>query len=301
MEQIVERLMMKQHRDSTSRTYLSIWRQFNKFLVNLDKKPKFWEDRTTLFIAYLVDRGMQSGTIKSYVSAIKKTLVMDGYKWDDDMVLVRSLAKACKIVNDKVRTRLPIHCNLLEMILFEVQRYFGNRQQLYLEILYKTLFAISYYGLMRISEVTYSPHTLKAKSVHIASNKDKMLLILYSSKTHDKSSRPQKIKITSNGRKGGKYFCPFTLMRQYMAIRGNYASEEEQFFTFGDGSPVLPRHPRNILKILINRLGLDSRLYGMHSFHIGRTSDLVKLRYSIDEIKLMGRWKSNVVFKYIRE
>ena len=84
----MNRLMLTQHRDSTSKTYLSIWRQFNKFLVQLDNKPKFWEDRATLFIGYLIDKGMQSATVKSYVSAIKKTLVMDGYEWDENLVLV---------------------------------------------------------------------------------------------------------------------------------------------------------------------------------------------------------------------
>ena len=87
---------------------------------------------------------------------------------------------------------VPILCGLLDMILFEVQRYFAMRKQLYLEIMYKTLFALCYYGLMRIGEVTLSPHVLKAKDVHKAMNKDRVLLVLYSSKTHDKSLRPQK-------------------------------------------------------------------------------------------------------------
>ena len=193
MERIVNNLMTKQHRDSTSKTYLSVWRQFNRFVISLDRKPKLWEDRTTLFLGYLIDKGMQSASIKSYVSAIKKTLLMDGYDWDDNLVLVRALAKACRLTNDTVTTRLPIHRNLLEMMLFEIQRYFGNKQQCYLEILYKTLFAISYYGLMRVWEVTQSPHVLKAANVHMASNKNKLLLILYTSETHDKSQRPQKI------------------------------------------------------------------------------------------------------------
>ena len=118
MGRIVQELVLKQHRDTTSKNYLSIWRQFNKFIINLDRKPDLWEDRVTLFVGYLVNKGMQSSTVKSYVSAIKKTLIMDGYIWNDDLVLVRSLAKACKIVNDSVRTRLPIHIGLLEIILF---------------------------------------------------------------------------------------------------------------------------------------------------------------------------------------
>ena len=235
--------MMTQHRNSTAKNYVSVCRQFSRFLMKLDKKPRLWGDRTTLFIAYLVNNGIQSRTIISYVSAIKKTLVMDGYRWDDTLVMLRSLAKACRIINDKVTTRLPIHGNLLDMILFEVLRYFTKKHQWYLEIMYKTLFALAYYGLMRISELTDSPHVLRARNVHMAANKDKVLLLLYSSKTHDKSSRPQKIKITSSNvdRRNNmkllkRHFCPFELIRQFINIRGHYELESEQFFIFNDRS-----------------------------------------------------------------
>ena len=74
---------------------------------------------------------------------------------------------------------------------------------------------------MRVGELTESPHVLKARNVHIATNKDKLLLILYSSKTHDKSTRPQNITITANAleKSGGyrnRFFCPFALMRCYI-------------------------------------------------------------------------------------
>ena len=104
MERIVESLMVKQHRDSTAKNYLSVWRQFHKFVLKLDIKPKLWEDRATLFIGYMIGKGMQLTTVKSYLSAIKKTLVMDGYDWNDNLVLIHSLARACRIVNDTVRT-----------------------------------------------------------------------------------------------------------------------------------------------------------------------------------------------------
>ena len=195
---IIEKLLGQSQRSSTSRNYLAIWRQFNRFLINLDVRPITWEDRVTLFIGYKIDNGMKSTTVKSYVSAIKKMLINDGYAWDDQKVLLGSLTKACKLINDKVHTRLPIQCSLLEMILFEVHRVFDQRGQPYLQTMYKALFALSYYGMMRVSEVTLSDHVVKAKDVHSALNKDKLLLMLYSSKTHTKGMRPQKIKITSN-------------------------------------------------------------------------------------------------------
>ena len=209
-------------------------------------------------------------------------------------------------MNDRVRTRLPIHCGLLEVILFEVQRHFQALNQCYLERLYKTLFALSYYGLMRIGEVIKNPHVLRASNIHMALNKKKILLILYSSKTHDKASRPQKIKITENlNEKSGHYhhrhFCPFKLMNDFMRVRGDYDDEEEQFFVFRDFSPVTACYARSILKMIINKLNLDSRSYGMHNFHIGRTTDLIKYNYTLEEVKLLGRWRSNVIYKYIKQ
>ena len=61
-----------QNRPSMSQNYLSVWRQFNKFVIKLDIKPQTWEEKVSLFLAQLVDSGAQSSTIKSYVSAIKE-------------------------------------------------------------------------------------------------------------------------------------------------------------------------------------------------------------------------------------
>ena len=49
--------------------------------------------------------------------------------------------KSLKCTNDKFKTRLPIHRGLLELILFEIQRYYGATQP-YLETMYLCLIAI---------------------------------------------------------------------------------------------------------------------------------------------------------------
>ena len=85
-----------------------------------------------------------------------------------------------------------------------------------------------------------------------------------------------------------------------MQLRGDYHNDHEQYFVFRDFTPVTANHARNVLKLMFKNIGLDNRLYGMHSFRIGRTTDLLKYGYSIEDIKLMGRWRSNVIFKYIR-
>ena len=113
------------------------------------------------------------------------------------ITLFKSLTQACCLENDSFQCRLPIHANLLELTLFKTQRVFST--QPYLETLYKAIFMLMYYGLMRIGEVVTGTHTARAKDVHIAHNKDKILIILCSSKTHGFESQPQKIKIEALG------------------------------------------------------------------------------------------------------
>ena len=282
VQRVIDRLLSNQTRQSTSKTYLRIWRQFNKFIINLDQKPPSWEIRAMLFVGYLADKGVKSNSIKSYISAIKRILTDDGYVWQDDKMLLSSLTRACRLINDRVHTRLPIQCSLLELILFEIQRMYRTQNQPYLTVLYQAIFALSYYGLMRVGEVVKSEsyHAVRASNIHLATNKKKILLVLYTSKTHGLDRRPQKIKIVANqNEKSGHYqhrhFCPFHLVKEYLMERGDYENEDEQFFVFRDGTQVTAAHTRSILKCTLTALGLDSALYGMHSLRVGRTSNVV--------------------------
>ena len=272
--------------------------------MNLDTKPfNTWEEKTALFGAYLVDNGIQSSTLKSYFSDIKHILKLDGYQWDDKKVLLSALVRSCKLENDRVKTRLPIRKGLLEMILFEIDRIFNSNSnpQPYLSTMYQAVFCLGYYGMLRVGEIAFGNHTIKACNIHVGNNKEKILIVLYSSKTHGKESRPQKVKITAQPTRDSKRnFCPFKIVINYMKIRGHYLNENEQFFVFSDRTPIQPNHVRNTLRRLLSNLNLNADLYDVHSLRAGRTCDLEKFGYSIDRIKTMGRWRSNAVYRYLK-
>ena len=247
--------------------------------------------------------GVQSSTLKSYFSAIKHILKSNGYEWDDRKALLGSIVKGCKLENDTLKVRLPIQKGLLEILLLEIERYFGEIQgQPYLESMYKALFCIAYYGMMRVGELTLSDHTLKACDIHMGDNKDKMLLVLYTSKTHGRKNKPQEIKIAAVKllKEDKKFFCPFETVSKFLRIRGPFLDTEEMLFVFRDHSPVKPHQFRCTLRLLLDRLDLDSSLYDVHSFRSGRTCDLARFGYSVDQIKAMGRWKSNAVYRYLK-
>ena len=223
--------------------------------------------------------------------------------WDSKKVMLTTITKSCKIINDRVFVRLPIRSRLLDEILFELERCFGGPQpQPYLEKLYKAAFSIAYYGLMHVGELTTGSHTVKAKDVHVGWNKDKILLVLHSSKTHGKESHSQKIKIQAIDQEllRKKLFCHFQLALDYMCMRGIYEHEGKPFFIFADRSPVNPTHFRNVLKKQLNRLNLDSSLYNCHSLRIGRATDMADFGYSFSEIQQKGRWKSSAMFCYLK-
>ena len=304
---MIERLQQNVVRSTTAKNYLTVWRLFNKFLIRLDKKPKFWEDRTTMFCAYMIDKGTtQSSTVKSYVSAIKCILKIDGYKWRDDQVVLSSLTKACRLANDCRSCKLPIQRPLLEMILFEICRVYEN--QLYLCKLYQAIYILGYYGLMRVGEMTQGDHPVKACNVHMGHKKNKILLILYSSKTHSRANPPQKIKISElqehNNQQAKKrntvLFCPFSILRKYIEARGGFLSMDENFFVFKDKSAVKPKHTNDVLKKCLSRMNLDHTLYSIHGLRSGRACDMLKQGFSIEHIKYVGRWKSNAVYKYLK-
>ena len=299
MNLILEKLKYCKNRESTTGNYLNIWRVFNKFIIRLDRKPDAWEDRVSLFCAYLINNGRQSATVKSYVSAIKCILTTDGYSWDDSKILLTTLVRSCRMINDRVKTRLPIRIGLLEILLHELEIIFSN--QLYLETLYKAMFLLGYHGLFRVGELTKGDHVIKAADVHIAGNKEKILIVLHTSKTHGWDSYPQEIKISGTSNTKNLLFCPFKASREYLAIRGNYRTTNEQFFVFSDQSPVAPQHFRAVLKTTLKNVNLNPTLYNCHSLRIGATTDMVlKYNKSIFQAKLAGRWRSNAVFKYIK-
>ena len=216
--------------------------------------------------------------------------------------LISSLTQACRYVNDSVRMRLPIRKSLLQLLLSKIESTFlEEKSQPYFCSFYSALMLTLYYGLFRVSEVTSGTsgsHPILARDVHIGENKDKLLFILRTSKTHWKDSKPQMVKISREGT-GGRY-CPFRAIRTYLSVRCKFRLPNEPFFVFADRTLVLVTHFRNVLRDMIEICQLDSSMYGTHSFRVRRSVDLFyKSNLSVACIKKLGWWKSNIVYKYL--
>ena len=302
---IIDKLKMQRHRDSTKAQYYTVWKLFNTFLMKLDVKPFVWEDRLNLFVGHLINEYKQSSTVKSYISAIKSTLMENDIEICENKFLLNSLTRACRIHHDRVQTRLPIRKDLLLIIIKRLQDLFQN--QPFLETLYKAMISTTYFGLFRIGELTQSPHVVLTNNVHIGKNKNKILFILRSSKTHNKGDKSQLIKISScqlNKRKiseSDSPICPFKLIKDYIEIRCSRtkAKSTSQFFTFADNTPVKPHQLRKVVKQTLSMSCIDASFYEVHGIRSGRALDLMQMGISVETIKKLGRWKSNAIYTYL--
>ena len=289
------------HKQSTRHVYHAIWQKFNQFVIQLDNIPPTWEERVSLYCTFLITvSGLQSSTIKTYISAIKAKLRSDGYEWCDKLMVFNSLVNACRDRNDTLKDRLPIQAGLFQLMTFELNRMFARRVgRLYLITMYRAVYMCLYYGLMRIGEITASEHVVQARHVHQAKSKKQILLILYSSKTHSKANRPQQIKIQKH-RFDTEGYCPVEAINDYITLRPPYDPIDEQFFIFQDHTVLRAEQVRQVLRATVNNLGLNPNNYDTHSFRIGRATDQFKYGICVEDIKKYGRWESNAVYKYLR-
>ena len=137
----------------------------------------------------------------------------------------------------------------------------------FLASMYTSMFAVAYYGLLRVGELTSGEHPIKVHDVHVGDNKRKILFILRSSKTHWKDTKPQTVKLTSipcghsntpnvDGSRIYNWkvdtetdmqFCPYYLVKRYISLRRSHKFYDEPFYIFQDRSPGQPRHMRSTL------------------------------------------------------
>ena len=132
--------------------------------------------------------------------------------------------KACKLKNDKVTMRLPIHKGMLAIIIKRVQRTYNAINQ----PLLSTMISTAYFGLFQISKIAKTPsgHAALVNDIQIVSNKNKFLFILRSSKTHRVGSKLQIVKISmdkAEKKLNDKKFklklpCPYQLLRNYIRM-----------------------------------------------------------------------------------
>lgn len=294
-------LMEGGNKNSTKRTYRSAYLEFTRFNLALDNMPELLDDQLAIFVASRVEKGDYSNTVSSYLSGIKYMLSKDGIEINTRTVRLRALIKACKYKNDRVVQRMPIKESLLVRLVRQVDTIFHN--QPYLASLYNCMMVMGFYGMMRVGEMAKGDHPILARDVHLSEVNKKVQIILRTSKTHGLGDQPQYIKFNTHDSRSflyNRHFCPYEIVKNFVKMRIVKQNDRDIFFVFSDNTPVKPYQLSAILKRALKRLGVDASDFGTHSLRIGFATQLDHRHVSLSEIRRRGRWKSNIIYRYIR-
>ena len=248
------------------------------------------------FIAYLSVNGLSGGSVSSYISGISYFHKINGFQDTTKFFIISKALEGLKRMQGGKRQdiRAPITLNLLSEITSVLDKVCSSN---YEAIMFAAAFSLSFFGLLRVGEITQPNQKEKIKSVigidDIEINKNKINLMIRCSKT-DQQGKSIKLVIPANH----KSTCPVRLIKKYLSLRPT-GSNQDLFIHFNSSS--LTRYQFNsVLQKSLKFLNVLKGHYRTHSFRIGGATELARKGVNEQEIMKLGRWKSHAYARYIR-
>lgn len=283
---------------STRKSYTSAVTLFNTF-TQRHQLPSFPVQLKALlhWIAHLSPTLSQS-TIRNYIKGLRHHHVehrIDCTVFDEHLVEL-TIRGGRRIYGDKpARERLPLTSN----ILLPIVRLLATDSSLDATNL-KAALCVGFAAFLRAGEFTWnrwdpnlSPRVHLSRK-HITFIKDSVILFLPSSKT-DQYCQGVTIHLASVD----SPLCPVAALHH---LYERYpATPEAPLFLRSAGLPFNRTYLVDRIKSLLLRVGVDPAKYSGHSLRKGATVSAIAVGLSKDEVKLLGRWKSNAVDIYINE
>ena len=273
----------------TKASYQRVWTRYTDFCkaYSLVSGLPIAEENFLRFISFLYKQGYASKTIDSMVSALSYYHKINAMDCASQSELVKRDLAGIRNILPSNDSRLPISKCMLNKLLAEADNIVSDTFTL---ALFKAMASLSFYGLLRVGEMTFSRNTLKIESIHVT---EQEIHITFSNfkHSHGKSCRNT---ILATNIKG---LCPVELLRNYLSVRGNQTGF---LFMKGNGKAMSRIEFLALLKEILEYCGFDSKLFNTHSFRIGRATEMVKEGYSLEQIRMAGRWSSDAFKTYIR-
>lgn len=243
------------------------------------------------FIGYLSLSGYAPASIMTYVSALGYIHKIKGVVDPTGSYMVQKLLAAILKVNNKQDSRLPITRNILFSLVSSLRH---TSTSSYFTALFRAMYTVSFFGLMRMGEVTrdkFGQVIINLDQVRLHEN---YIIIVISKFKHNRSGKPFEIVLTRNE---NKIICPVNALYSYLRLRG---SKPGPLFCFPDLTSISREFYSAQLRYNLTFCGLDPNFYQSHSFRIGGSSYLALLGLSDEQIRIIGRWNSNAFRRYIR-
>lgn len=274
---------------STASQYRTYWLRYLHFCKSFPGiyLPPSLPSTLALFITSLVSSSnpLSSSSVTSIVSALSYQFKLFSFPDPTSSFVIRKILSGLTKANPSVDSRLPMTPSILLSIISTSRRVASSPFE---QSLFPALFSLMFHALLRLGEVTDSPHNLQFSNLSLTQN---ALSLTFTSFKHS-LGHPVTITIQASTSPA----CPVRLIHAYLSLRGN---AQGPLFILNQ-SPINPSFLRSFLRSSLSLAGLSSLRITPHSFRIGAATYAASMGYTSEQIKTLGRWRSAAFKKYIR-
>lgn len=248
--------------------------------------------QVTYYVAFLFQSGFSVSSIRSRVSAINYVQKLSG--GSDlfcDFILKKCLLGLAKS-HSAVDMRLPITLTLLIKLCTALSKLYSDS---YFQALMKAMFSLAFVAFLRVGEITCKGSKIHLNLLHLhnisVTQNPPSLTVTFQHFKHNTPGPPFSFTVADL-----PHLPVIDYVCSYIKLRGTVAGPLFLHKT----APV----SRNLFIQTLNQclrfLNLNHLPYKSHSFRIGAATHAISHGASYEKVKIMGRWKSDALAKYIR-
>lgn len=275
--------------DNTQKTYSHIDKLIKKFNIETGLDALSTDTSITALFTQFLGSSYKPATVRTYLSALSYRFKILGLQDPTNSFIVKQALTGLERILPSKDSRLPITLPVLVSLTISAYRVLSS----YETILFKAMFTLAFFALLRIGEFTTgnSTHTLNVQNVSFIDN----ALVLYMpSFKHAKASSPHTVRVIEQDPR----VCPVAHLRSYLKLRP--LGPNSHLFIHEDGSSVSRQDFNRTLRLCLKSANIPDNNIRSHSFRIGGATHMARLGMSDSQIRSLGRWQSDAFKRYIR-
>lgn len=246
------------------------------------------------YISYCHLKGLSYATILSRVSVISYVHKVRHQHDATSDVRVKAVLKGLSKSSHTFDVRSPVTLPVLRSICSKLHRVVSDSYQL---VMCRAIFTFMFHLALRVGEIAVtdgnSDNVLGYKDIEffVDSAGEKCLRVAFKKYKHSHSPALVLVKSDSSP------VCPVSCMDMY--LRKRQASNNPHLFVHRSHKSVSSDYLRKILQCVVVYADLP-RSIALHSFRIGKITQLVSEGCSENTVRLIGRFKSDAFKRYMR-
>lgn len=260
-------------------------RSFTRTHFNTEKWFPATSQQVILFISDMLAHRRAPSTVSSALSALSYLHKLYDVADPTANFVIKKIVQGASKTTPQTDLRAPITIASLSDLMDSLRAVCSSAREV---TLFRAMFSLMFFGFLRVGEVTDSPNNIAVS--HLTLSTASLVIKFVKYKHHQGLPKSLLIKEQPIG-------CPVKALTEYVRIRG---SVDGPLFVDTNFKPISSFRFSDIFKRTLSYIGLDPAIFKPHSFRIGAATHAFLSGASMDEIQLMGRWKSHAFRKYIR-